>query len=575
MNSNNTNLSRGWAAPLTAYFFIICLYGQSYSGDIGYWTDWMKDFTNGGYDKINANYPPILLHWFWLCGKVFQLFSFQYPPQPEIILKYIVLFPILILQLSFSLQIEKLLIKKNIDPFKSLLFWGVVCSPPLLLNGPIWGQVDFLPFYPILFCILYAYRGKILLSSVFFAIALMCKFQAIVILPIFAGLCFKNWKQIPIAITGFTFSIFIGFLPFLLEGRMLEMMEKAYWGNFGIYPYATYNAANIWYILVGNTSSVNDSLFSNNIAIIKYLSPKNIGTIVFTFISLVVFFKTFKSKELSSLIKYALVLILTFFVFAPSMHERYLFLLVPFTAYACAKGFIKISWFVIASILVSLNINLVLPINGQALWKNLAVVTTVICLYTIYRFLFEKKVKIPNLARVGLPLTIFSVLIFSCSQGYTLYRNNKSDFKNSEEIFLSDINYTSLYQAWGSLGINKNISQNTLAIGNMTFTKGLGVHAKSELKYSIPKGSQFFHAYCGLDKSIASSGSVQFKIFLEKKLVWSSDSIRSKSVTEALVPLNGEKEITLIVDPLGNNHSDHANWGKAAFWKKPPKLILE
>jgi hypothetical protein len=530
----------------------------------------MQDFATGGYGKINANYPPILLHWFWLVGKFFQIFNYQYPPQPEIILKYIVLFPILILQLFFSLHIEKLLVQKNINPIKSPLFWGVVCSPPLLLNGPIWGQVDFLPFYPILFCLIYGYHGKILLSSIFFAVALMCKFQAILILPIFAGLCFKNYKQIPLGIIGFSLSIFIGFLPFLLEGRMLEMMAQAYWGNLGIYPYATYNAANIWYILVGNTTNVNDSLFSNNIAVLKHLSPKNVGTALFGLISLYAFFKTIKSKQLSSIVKYALVLTLTFFVFAPSMHERYLFLLVPFTAYACAQGFIKISWFVLASILVSLNINLILPINGQAIWHNLAWLTTLTCLYSIYRFLFEQKIKLPNMARTGLPLTIFSVLIFSYSQGYTLYMNNKSYFKHEGKIYLSDINYVSNYQAWGSLGIDKNISQNILAIGNNNYAKGLGAHAKSEIKYRIPKGSKFFHAYCGLDKSMASSGSVQFKILLDNTLIWYSDSIRSESITEVLIPLKEEKEITLIIDPLGNNSSDHANWGEAAFWEKSP-----
>lgn len=411
----SSSLTSGWALPLTAIIFIASLHANSYGGDITYWAGWMSDLLRG-YESINANYPPILLHWFWLLAQVFDSLGFAYPPKTEVTIKFFALLPILFIQLWMSLRVEQLLIARHIAPLTSPIFWGVVASPALLLDGPVWGQVDLLPFLPLWLSLNYAFHGRFFIAGAAFALALLCKFQAIILLPVLAGLfmrqlTIKTWYHLPQVISGITLTTLLGFLPFILCGRFTEMLQAAYFGNTSMYPFSTLNAANFWYAAAGNMSDMNQPLLGSNNTL---FSPHKVGLFIFISASILVMLRAwFKTERFGQVIGLSMTILLAFFVFAPSMHERYLFLLVPFAAMGCARGDLKGGWLAIATLLVSLNIILVLPLGGDSVWLQLSwlhVATACLALITL-ALGFELKAK--SLTHYSRPITAIVITAFA------------------------------------------------------------------------------------------------------------------------------------------------------------------
>ena len=54
-----------------------------------------------------------------------------------------------------------------------------------------------------------------------------------------------------------------------------------------------------------------------------------------------------------------------------------------------------------------------------------------------------------------------------------------------------------------------------LTLNGTVFAKGLGVHAASDLRYTVPAGCTTFTASVGLDDEVGSNGSVIFQVYLD------------------------------------------------------------
>lgn len=571
INLTNHAHARGWAAPLTVFFYIIFLHAHSYDGDILAWFSWAEQLVAGGYASVQANYPPLLLHWFWLIGKIFNYLGLEFPPKSDVILKYYLLLPVLAVQIWLSLRVEYYLLKRNIEPLTSPIFWGVVASPAMLLDGPVWGQVDILPFIPLWLCLSCTVQKKFFFAGIAFAVAIMLKFQAIVLVPVLAGLLLKDWKNTPMVLAGILLAGIVGFLPFIVHGKLFAQMAAAYWGNMSLYPYATFNAANLWYALLGNMTEMHVSVFGQTSGILSVFTPHKIGLGIFAAISSLVMFRAWRYKNShAELVQLCLVLILAFFAFAPSMHERYLFLLVPFTALASARGYISGVWFAAATLLVSLNILLVLPFEGEFLWTALSWISVLAAGAALIQFGFKRDLRLPDISHLAMPVTIGMVIIYGAAQLYQLYLLKVVEFDEQGRCYLSDISEKYYYQSWGLPRRDTNVTKGTISIYGHAFDKGLGVHATSSLVYQIPEGAKYFHAYYGLDDK-GREGQVKFVVELDGREVWSSLVLNYNKAREVLIPLGAAREIRLNVNDMGEESFDHANWAEASFWLERPE----
>jgi hypothetical protein len=83
-------------------------------------------------------------------------------------------------------------------------------------------------------------------------------------------------------------------------------------------------------------------------------------------------------------------------------------------------------------------------------------------------------------------------------------------------VYLSDLFWTSMTNGWGPAERDRSNADigtadgGAIVLNGVTYTKGLGVHAMSELVYAIPSGCSQFFAAVGVDDEVGAQGRVQF-----------------------------------------------------------------
>lgn len=124
---------------------------------------------------------------------------------------------------------------------------------------------------------------------------------------------------------------------------------------------------------------------------------------------------------------------------------------------------------------------------------------------------------------------------------------------------------------WGPLEINRSNGEQgatdgkALTLNGKTYSKGLGVHAGSDVRYSL-KGTGAscvrFTADIGVDDEVGSRGSVVFQIYLDGVKAYDSGVMTGSSATKQPgVDITGKQELRLVVTDAGDNKFfDHADW---------------
>lgn len=103
-----------------------------------------------------------------------------------------------------------------------------------------------------------------------------------------------------------------------------------------------------------------------------------------------------------------------------------------------------------------------------------------------------------------------------------------------------------------------------ISIGGMTYDRGLGVHANSELVFPLDGTYSTFHVIPGPDD--AHKGLLEMKILVDGKEVFASGKVRSVGYEPKVlaIPVSDAKTLTLIVTDGGDGKGgDHASWAEA------------
>jgi len=137
--------------------------------------------------------------------------------------------------------------------------------------------------------------------------------------------------------------------------------------------------------------------------------------------------------------------------------------------------------------------------------------------------------------------------------------------------YLSDITYTNATNGYGP--IEKDLSNGEqyagdgkpITIGGVVYTKGLGVHANSEIQYTLGGSCTVFSAQVGLDAEVGNKGSVNFQLWNGGTMLYDSGVVRGGSSAKAVnVNVSGVQTLRLVVTDGGDGGSyDHADWGDA------------
>ena len=139
------------------------------------------------------------------------------------------------------------------------------------------------------------------------------------------------------------------------------------------------------------------------------------------------------------------------------------------------------------------------------------------------------------------------------------------------EIFISDMTWISQSNGWGPVERDESNGEQgsgdggPITIEGVTYAKGLGVHAASEVVVGLDGTCATFSAVVGLDDEVGSNGSVRFHVYGDGALLYSSPVLGGDDAGQPIsIDVSGYSQIRLVtVDGGDNVYWDHADWADA------------
>jgi hypothetical protein len=557
------------------------LFLKGYTQDLGYWQDWVRQLSSRGYDGFNGNYPPVYIHWLYLVGKFYSLSAI--PLEANSLLKFLTQLPVTAFHVIFTLIIFRQLQNAKARPLVVQAVMALtVFNPAILVNGPIWGQVDLIPAVMVYGSLIAASSWRYAYLAIpLFALALLTKFQTIAFAPVFGFLFFNKIRQ---HLLGILIALLLGaliFLPSIIAGHFWQSFRQAYIDTLGQYPMTTFNAANLWIILTGNTVPDSIILFGIDPDSVwsKVFMAKHFGMLLFSLTSLMVFAHGIRflvknrgfvgSQQLLSYSLFAATLCaLAFFALLPAMHERYLFPAIVMALGYCAIARQKIIYPLLLSASCALNMLLILEINGSNIWYGLSWVIVGLLAIAVVDHLSNQQLFIhaQRLLKRAFFIPMISLWFFiTASAGMLLYLSDRYQIHQlsllEHQILLTDLPLVYAHQTHGKMAVNRSFDGKTLSIANRRYAQGIGTHSRSDIQYQLPDDADTFSFKVGLDDEVGTA-EVQFSVWGDDQLLWQSAPLYGyeRSAPTHSLNVRGVKKLTLKVDPLKEDKWDHADW---------------
>ena len=112
------------------------------------------------------------------------------------------------------------------------------------------------------------------------------------------------------------------------------------------------------------------------------------------------------------------------------------------------------------------------------------------------------------------------------------------------------------------LKADRNVTGGRLRGDGRLYLKGLGMHTAARATYPLDKKYKRFDAALAIDDSTAGRGSVRFRVFVDGREKFTSDTIRGGQTPVPMsVDVAGARRLDLIVDFADRaDEMDHANW---------------
>lgn len=550
---------------------LIWLSSGSFGPDLKFWTEWTLQLSTQGYTNYSANYPPVYIHWLSFVAQLHGALSL--PIVEGAFLKILTMTPVWAAHLLLVTVVWRILKKRESSVTESLpILTLTTLNPAILMNGPAWGQVDLLFALPIAIALGWLiHEKKLFWAFPLFTIAFLLKFQTIAVAAVVGGLLWKHrmavLRSLPVSAGLAVLLVF----PFLWAGSFGNMVREAYLQSASTYPMASFNAANLWYLLGLNQMSDVRFLFDTSRDAQGWeilFTPKILGMASFALLSLYLFVDTLRQSSITRIYRNAFLSVLGFFLLLPAMHERYLFLTVPIALVATAYV-PRFFWIAVAFTFANfLNTGWVMPPHDGALGIGLAAGTFVFGIVLLWgRQIPWMKLDVWAGKWIW-PWIVLSAILwgFQLGQlGATEIEKDRSKSLPAGWVKATKIQGLEAQQGWGSLHMDQSVIGNPLFCAGRVFGFGFGTHAPSTIRIPIPKGSKGFTTRAGVDDE-AMGGKVVFRILVDGQKRWESGVVQGGNPpVQAKVKLQGETWLELQVDAYGSNEFDHADWLEPAF----------
>jgi len=134
---------------------------------------------------------------------------------------------------------------------------------------------------------------------------------------------------------------------------------------------------------------------------------------------------------------------------------------------------------------------------------------------------------------------------------------------------VSDLVMETTSNSWGPVEKDRSNGEQaagdgkTLTINGVTYAKGLGTHARSDISFYLNKKCTTFTANVGVDDEVAADrGTVSFEVYADSAKVADSGTLTGSSAAKALsANVTGATRLRLVVTNAGDGiNYDHGDW---------------
>jgi glucose/arabinose dehydrogenase len=138
-------------------------------------------------------------------------------------------------------------------------------------------------------------------------------------------------------------------------------------------------------------------------------------------------------------------------------------------------------------------------------------------------------------------------------------------------VYLSDLTWTSMSNGWGPVERDRSNGElgasdgAPIRLNGVTYAKGLGAHAASEVRYAVNGACSVLTASVGVDDEVGAAGSIVFQVWTDGVKQYDSGVMTGATATASVnVNLAGVTELALVMTDGGNgNGADHGDWANA------------
>jgi hypothetical protein len=157
------------------------------------------------------------------------------------------------------------------------------------------------------------------------------------------------------------------------------------------------------------------------------------------------------------------------------------------------------------------------------------------------------------------------------SDDVTILRNEAVVGPPAPAVYLSDLSWTSMQNGWGPVERNRSNGENnpsdgrTITLNGVGYTRGLGVHAFSDVRFALHGACSSFSSVVGVDDEVGSLGSVVFQVLTDGVVRFNSGIMTGASPSQTVsISVAGAAELQLVVFDGGDGVAfDHADWADA------------
>jgi Gpi18-like mannosyltransferase len=288
----------------------------SYPYDFATFYAWSEGVVQSGFRAFYGSqrfvdYPPGYMYVLYVVGELRHAFGFvQGSVGSAVLLKA----PAIAADVAISFVLYRIGRERGTSQLGLLVATLYLLNPVVWLNSAMWGQVDSVFTLILLVAIWQLRKNAFTASGIWYAFAILIKPQALLFGPVFLFAPLRNkplhaWGKM---VFSGLLTFIIGVTPFALQQEPL-WIYNLYKSTLSSYAYYSVNAFNLPALLGGNWQPLSESAI--------LLSTMTLGLIVIA-AGLYAWYYRYSTKVEGYI---ALWVIISVFLFAFKMHERYLF----------------------------------------------------------------------------------------------------------------------------------------------------------------------------------------------------------------------------------------------------------